>query len=389
MRGIILCFCFTLFAFCVLANVARNPLDAPDTQIDEQAHLSYAFTLIAQDRWWPDYTHFPMVNRTTQQPLTDVNYLNHPPTFYWLAKLLTHVTTVDGTVLRYVSLALTLAAMALYARIGQRLALPAMGTLLYAMLPFLIFMHLQVGFYNNDAAAILGGMLVVRASLSWFRGERIPQAFWLVMLGLALASVKLTAFMLVALYALCCLMLRRPQLRQLKMHHWLAACLIGAALLAPYVMLFLQTGSLAPETLGQQLVMAHHPAEGWSRVPILGWVPQERMEFLPWLLTFLRNFVNQVAGFDPSIVALGLIFLGFIASARQRAETPLQQIMLACCATSAMMLLVHIAFSWPRYHRYGWLLDSGLRYYFPLLAAYGAVCAGGIGQWGRMKGTAS
>lgn len=381
---------FFLFVAAIIANVARNPLAAGDTQIDEQAHLSYAFTLIAQDRWWPDFDHFPMVDRTTQKPLTDVNYLNHPPTFYWLAKL-GHALypPLNGTHLRALSLMLTIAAMAIYTRIGNRLALSPGGSIAYGMVPFLTYMHMQVGFYNNDAMALLGGMLVVDASLSWFRGEHIRRVFWLVLLGLALASVKLTAFMLVTLYVLCCMALTRHRLRELNVRHWLAAMLVGAALLTPYAALFRQTGSIAPETPGQQLLMQHIPAEGWSRLPIDGWVQQERMDFWPWLGTFLRHFAHQVERFDTTFIPLIFLCIGFAAVVRRRPVTPGQQMMLACCATSAMMLTVHIAFSWPRYQQYGWLLDSVLRYYFPLLGAYGAACAEGLQRLTRAKGTAS
>lgn len=371
-----------LFALTVFINVQNNPLDSIDTQQDEQAHLSYTLTLIDQDRWWPDFNHFPMYDRTTAKPLhISVNYLNHPPTFYWLAKLAHDaVPTLTPQDYRNGALAATLLAIALYGFIGTRLTMPLAPTVIYAVMPWLIYAHKQIGFYSNDSLAILGGLLVTYASLLWFNARRPRLALYLGLIGLALASVKLTALLLVGLYAAACILLTRNILRSISWQAWLAASLVGILILLPYLHLILQTGSPAPETIGQQLLMTAHPAgDNWSRVLITGWVQEPRMDFVHWLASFLQDFAVQVSHFDTSFLPLLLIGITLLRGLlTPQPLTPTTRMLGAGLIATAITLAIHTWFAWGRYLHYGWRLDSGLRYYYPLLAVYGAACGNAL-----------
>ena len=388
LRRLVLFVMMALFALTILINLHNNPLDGDDVQIDEQAHLSYALTLIDQHRFWPDFDHFTMADRTTAQPLRTTNYLNHPPTFYWLAKLAHDVVpTLTLQDYRNGATALSLLAIALYGFIGARLAMPLVATVLYAVMPWLIYMHRQVGFYNNDCLAILGGLLVTHASLLWFEQRRTALAFRLALIGLALASVKLTALILVGLYAASCLLLQRPALRSMPWQAWLAALLVGALILLPYAHLILETGSPAPETLGQRLMMTNHPpGDNWSRTLITGWVQEPRMHFLPWLMHFFHDFAVQVRINDTTFLPLLLIMVAMLRGLLlPQPPTPITCMLRAGFIATSITLLIHIWFAWGRYLHYGWRLDSGLRYYYPLLAVYGAACGTALNSVSRAK----
>ena len=328
-----------------------------------------------------DFHHFPLYDLATDKALHTPNYDNHPPTFYWLAKIV-HAAwpTLTPQDYRNAALLTTIAAMALYTFIGIRLAMPLIGNVVYALMPWMINMHLQTGFYNNDCAAILGGMLVVYASLLWFARERLNQAYWLGLFGLALASVKLTAFLLVGLYALTCLLLEFRAARAIAWRCWAFAVAVGILILLPYAYLIQLTGSPAPETPGQILLMTHHPAgDNWSRILIRGWVQEPRMDFPHWLLSFLHDFVVQLDSFDLTFLPLLLIALTLLrATLQSQTRTPVSRMQRAGLISTGITLAIHATFAWGRYLHYGWRLDSGLRYYFPLLALYGSACGSAL-----------
>jgi len=381
---------FVLFTVAMMFNIHRNPLDSSDTQMDEQGHISYAATLINQNRWWPNFEHFPMVDRTTLTPLKDINYINHPPTFYWLIKLMHQVyPSISAVHYRALSIMLIICAMALYTRIGTQLKLPWLSAAFYGLLPFLIYMQFQTGFFNNDSAAILGGMLAVYSSMLWFEGICTKRGYYFMFAGLVLASVKLTSFILVGLYVVICLLMLSNRRQQISAVQWLFAAMISLMLLVPYVMLLYYAGSFAPETLGQVDFMSHGHSNGvWERRPMEGWVKNPRMDFLNWLLTFFRNFAVQVGQFDTTFIPLLILVVYTIYRliSVSTVRNPLSLITIAGLWATIITLIIHLLFSWPRYQKFGWLLDSGLRYYFPLLAVYGAACGAAIAACISKKG---
>jgi hypothetical protein len=361
---------FLLFCIAAAYNIRTNPINDVVYTMDEQGHLSYALDLIQHHRWWPDFSDFMMYNVPSKP-----NYINHPPTFYWLAKLL-HAFHPAITVneLRLSMLPFAFAAMLLYTLLGLRLCRSLLASLLYAMVPFLVNMQFQVGFYNNDCMAILGGMIVAWASLDWLETIRSRRAFWWMLAGLAFASVKLTSLMLVGLYALACVWQNPTARRLLARRDWFLTLLACILMVLPYLYLIYLTGSPVPETAGQVAFMTHNPpGDTWSRHYLIGWVQEPRLHFLPWLLVFFEDLDVQWSHHNLAFIPLLLIVAGFaIATLRRSGRTPLRQAIVACAVATSITLICNIAFSWPRYIRFGWLLDSNVRYYFPLIGIYSA-----------------
>jgi hypothetical protein len=390
LRGLALSLGFLTLAVCILLNVARNPLNDRHTQVDEQAHLSYALTLIHTESWWPDFSHFTMYDTTAEKPLSMVNYLNHAPSFYWLAKIAHAVDpTLTAIDYRYFSLALTIIGLALYCYLGYCLNLTLTGTAAYSFMPVLVYLHLQTGFYNNDSLAMLGGMLVALASLQWFRGDTRARVVWLAMIGLTFASVKLTAFLLVGFYAAACVMLNPRSAAMLPWRTRLASMLWLVVLLIPYIYFFIVWGSPAPETVGQvKLMTPPQPGTDWSRVLIDGWVHEPRMDFIHWFIRFMRDFAVQVSNGDTTFIVPLLLFICLgrsLFTTQHPPHTTLARMLRACLIATSMTFCIHAAFAWARYEHYGWRLDSNLRYYFPLLALYGAACAEAISHIGHTR----
>jgi hypothetical protein len=361
-----------LFALATLLNVYHHPLTSPYTQVDEQAHLSYAQHLIEHQRWWPDYDHFVQYKTRDASRIDSLpNYLNHPPSFYWLAKALHWAMPEAGFAeFRMISISFLLVFIALYVAMGVRLSTGTASSIAYAMLPFLFYQQFQLGFFNNDALALVGGSLAVLASIHWFTSA-VRYAWVGLCLGLLLASVKLTALILVGAYVAACLLLRMTHLCQLRLWQWLLMLVSGVAALSPYLIMTLRFGSPAPETPGQLgkllLSMEHNPAAH---------APRESM--LQWLGEFLLRFADQLPSrlettFIPllCLAALFLVVMLYPHARRQYRRTALGSVLLATSIASLITLIIHAAFSWQRYLEYGWVYDSHIRYYMPLMAAYG------------------
>ena len=361
-----------LFAIATLLNVYHHPLTSPYTQVDEQAHLSYAQHLIEHQRWWPDYDHFVQYKTEDASRIDSLpNYLNHPPTFYWLAKALHWVMPNAGFAeFRAIAISLLLVFIALYVAIGMQLSAGTASGIGYAMLPFLFYQQFQLGFFNNDALALVGGSLAVLAGIHWFTSA--ARYAWVgLCLGLLLASVKLTALLLVGAYVATCPLLRLSHLRQLRVWQWLLMLVSGVAALSPYLIMTLRFGSPAPETQGQLgkllLSMEHNPAAYTTREPVL-----------QWLGDFLFRFADQLPSrFETTFIpllCLAALFLVVMLHPRTRHQclrTTLGSVLLAASIAGLGTLIIHAAFSWQRYLEYGWVYDSHIRYYMPLMAAYG------------------
>jgi len=356
-------------AFAALVALTLNNLATaafPFTAIDEHGHLSYTLHLINTHRWCPDFSQFPMVDVATNKALHTPNYINHPPMFYWFMKL-AHVAipSLHPIQFRLFSLALSLLAMWLYTRFGTRLGLSVGGSILYALFPFMLYLQLQMGFYSNDAMALLGGVITNYASLHWLKGERPHRSIFWMGAGVLLASVKLTALLLVGLYALFCLGLRAQQVRVLPRRFFLFGVFIAAISAAPFVYFLLTFGSPAPTTLGQlaQLKACLH----CNHAP---------MEFFAWLGFFISQFANQLsvpeATFFP-ILAYAAALLALFWPRMNQPSSPMRAMAIASAAATLITLGIHATFSWQRYHEYGWIFDSLVRYYLPLIGAYAAI----------------
>lgn len=342
--------------FGMIWHVAPTPY--PHAVTDEQAHYSYLQTMAQPGTWWPDFKHFLMVDAQTNQFTAQLNYLNHPPSFYWLGKPLPHASITQW---RALMMALFGVSMAFYSWLGYRRQWNLGPTVAFALLPIALLLPLQYGFISNDSVALLGGMLVV-AGLEYAATLPTRRTALILCIGLALCSVKLTAFLLVGFFLLAyCL----PQSSTKRF--WVPLLLTGLVLATPYLFLWLQYSSPAPNTPGQ-IAMLQAPS-------LRQGMPVEQLGWFAWLRLWLFTFANQYSGSGiialPVLALFGCLVLGAHQPGYARAA------LLATLVT----LSLHLIFSWPRYRQYAWFYDACIRYYFPLLPAYAISVATLIERW--------
>lgn len=357
------------FAGAVLWHTQIAPQPFPFTHIDEQAHYSYTMDLIRNHRWWPDFDHFPMTRASSNEVTEEPNYVNHPPQFYWLMKLVQQAFP-DADPIRYriVPLLFYLVAFGIYARLGWLLELTPVQALLYIALPILLYAPLQSGYYNNDGPAICGGMLACLGSWRWFQQGRY--AFALMLFGLTLASVKLTAFLLVGLYVAAALLQQPMQLRALRWR--LPIGMLWTMLLAlPFLYFWWHDGSPAPNFIGQDHLMKHNAVQ-W------GWMPHPDTGFFAFLLIALPLFADQFSIPEWTFLPLLWLIISALFFARRPTSGPTGAMARTVLLATFPMLAVHMVFAYARYRQYGWLLDMFVRYYFPLLPAYGALAVASL-----------
>jgi hypothetical protein len=92
----------------------------------------------------------------------------------------------------------------------------------------------------------------------------------------------------------------------------------------------------------------------------------------------LDEFANQFKGvfettFLPILVTFAMWLVAWCYPTRIAASTGL--LLRACSIASLSMLLIQLVFSYHRYQRFGWLYDSLIRYYYPLMPIYGLAMA--------------
>lgn len=379
--SIILWLGFAIFLLLTLNNIAQHPLTEPFNQIDEQGHISYAMDLVQRHHWWPDYGHFFMYDMVSQHEIAALNYINHPPTFYWLTKLATLlIPGFSPAYFRIVAQIFYGMAILIYWRIGHRRLRSIAAALWYVLVPFLLYVFLQIGFYNNDSLAMLGGMITGAASLHWFEGHRPLRAYWWMVLGLALATVKLTSALLIGSYVAACLWFGAKSTRSIPARdRWLGALLLTITAI-PYAYFTLQFGSPTPETPGQTALIAlpetlepAHDGMRWIFTTKHEWCEQPPLHFFGFLLVFLGNFADQLRVTELTFVPLLVIMASLCYAAI--APSSIRPLARATLLATWITLAIHAGFSWQRYQRLGWMLDSFVRYYFPLLGVYGYISA--------------
>lgn len=380
---------FFLLSYTVYMSLFVYNMDIPNSNVDEPAHIEYALYLIKHHCWWVDFNNFPIVHQNDFFPpgvpknhLTQ-NYLNHPPTFYWMAKAI-HALIPSLPLLKYrvMSYILLLVSMGIYARIGARCVNNLLPATWFAALPFLFYFKFLTGFFSNDSACFLGGMLSVAASLRWFQGECPRSSYAIMLVGLALASVKLTSFLLVGSYVLMCLTFN-PSRDQLKLFQWLCGALVVAILTLPYLKLIILYGSPAPETVGRmQLVYppktlgSAAPGMRWEFLAHRGWIQHHPFDFFDFTVTFLTDFADQIS--MPEITFLPLLVISASLLFFLIRPSPMRSLALVTMFATILTLAIHIAFTWRQYLQSGHMDGAFVRYYFPLLGAYGLLSAKAI-----------
>ena len=346
-RALILLFAAAFFFHAMATKLPLRPF--PFEGMDEPAHAAYTEHLGQNDLLLPDFDDFPMSPTNAQQ-----NYLNHPPHFY-----LPLASTVPNDAATYRHYAFLFAALiaALYFAFGMQLRASLGATALYAAFPFLLSAEHLLGFYNNDLWGILGGVLACFGSYRWLQHPNSSRAHWLIAFGLLFASAKFTALLLVGIYLACVYMLHPQRSNRLVIF---IACALAAA---PYAYFLYRYGSPVPDTAGKRAILQHYAAAaGWPELPPL--------IFIDWLIFALISFARVHAGLDLTWAGLLLLIASWVAL-RAMPRSPAAIIARAACIATLLVLLVHLGFSYQRYVAYAWLKDFYVRYYFPLLPAYG------------------
>ena len=333
---------------------------------DEQGHFSYLVHLATTGAWWPDLAIMPIYD-LSGAATGALNFINHPPLFYLAAEpayALVAALGLEPSWLRAFTLVFSFAA---FGAIAALLAAMRFGPLsIAAALCAALFLDVPVfsTFFNNDQFALLGGALAVFGAARRVRDRADGIGLALILAGVALASVKLTALMLVGCFAFIALIgdrARKPDFRALA-----ALMLVGLAASAPYAIYLLQYGSPAPDTPGQTAMLKGYIAEfGWDRLP--------RVDLIGYISTVPALFATQLG-------KSGLVFLGFMAlclaplaafaRSADETEATVSAVVRAAMIATLLVLVVHVAFAFRRYEALGWLGDLYPRYYFPLLAAY-------------------
>lgn len=329
----------------------------PWHNIDEDAHYSYVQHLIHHHFFWPDFNDFHMYAAGVET--TKLNYLNHPPLFYFLPTLL---SIESPFTYRMYGLCFYSLCIWAYVYFGYKLHLHISESIAYAMVPWTLYMWIGSGFFNNDAWAILGGCLSCLGTLEWLQNNAQRRSIWLISLGILLASAKLTSFLLVGCFVVLVLVFTWRQRIFLRSTNYSVIFLSLAASALPYLYFIYRYGSPTPNTPGQLQQLSsvgEHPS----------------MSLMPWLICALSNFVDQLKGqTELTFLPVLLVIWGgikLVSSSTFPKNSARRILISASCISTLIVLTIHLTFSYERYIKYGWLYDSLIRYYFPLLPIYG------------------
>lgn len=307
------------------------------------------------------------------------NYLNHPPVYYaFLARLGPVLEGHPRAVIVYRLFNVAIAAIGLAALLAIGLAARLPRYLFYAyVVPVTSVPVLAqlAGSINNDNAAFAGGAIATLATLQFLAAKK-PAALVAALCGVVIASwAKLTGLLLVGgmfggvFLWLCWRRHLQPR--------WIGVTAVALLLaISPYIALFMQYGSPAPNTAGQIAMLK-------TGAHVAGWDVAERMSPAAYAVYFVREFVlgwmptlaprtalNYAALLIPLATAL-CTFAGVVASIRRiahRNEGAIDVVIVASGLAFAITFVIHGVFSYQRHVMYGWMMDAYPRYYLPLAA---------------------
>lgn len=348
----------------MLAKLARARF--PFRGGDEQGHFSYLVHLAKTGEWWPDLAAIPLYDLSGAATAIQ-NFINHPPLFYWFAEPVYRLILalgLDPSWLRAFTLVFSVAALCVIAALVVRMRFGALtiAALIWAMLFLLV--PTFAAFFNNDQFALLGGALAVFGAARRIEDRSDGIGLALVLAGVALASVKLTALMLVGGFATVALLGgwgRRPDFRGLS-----SLALVGLAASVPYGVYLVQYGGPTPDTAGQTAMLKAYIVEfGWNRL--------DRVGLVDYLFNAPAMFAVQLgAGAFTLLAFMALCLAPFTAFRKPADETEAvaSAVVRAAMLATVAVLVLHLAFAYRRYEALGWLGDLYPRYYFPLLGAY-------------------
>lgn len=359
-------------AFCaVRKDVTRG--------FDEVAQASYVASLQKSGETWPDLADMRLLDPASFRFTGRKNYLNHLPAYYaLLARLGPRLEGHPRAIIVYRLINVAIAAIGLAALLAVGLVARLPRYWLYAYIaPILCIPVLPqlAGSINNDNAAFAGGAIATLAAMQFIATERAG-ALVAVLCGVLIASwAKLTGLLLVGgMVSGIFVWLAWRRRLQPRWGVLAAAAMMLAAV--PYVALFVQYGSPAPNTPGQiaMLKMGAHIA-GWDVAPRMSPVAYAVYfvgEFIRgWMPTLApHNALNDVALVIPLAMAC-CAFAGVMASVRRiarRDESAIDVVVVASALAFAVTFGIHGVFSYQRHLAYGWMMDAYPRYYLPLAA---------------------
>lgn len=367
-----------LVLFIVAATLSAVRKDVT-VGFDEVAHASYIAHLQHTHEAWPAFSELRMLDPSNFRFTSELNYLDHPPIYYWL---LSHLgPSLEGhpdaiLIYRLLNVALGGIGLAALMAIGIVLRVPRL-TLYAYLLPLACIPVLAplAGSVNNDNAAFAGGAIATLAALQFLMTGSLA---WLIaaLVGVVIASwAKFTGLLLAG-------GLVGGVLAWLSWHRrlparWIALIAIAALLAsAPYIILFAQYGSPVPRTSGQlDLIRGGALATGWAsaqRLSPASFAASFLSEFVrEWLPTLRpRSALNELALAIPVGAALCAL-AGLALSARRIAAVkaePLDVVVAAGFVAFAATFLSHFIFSYRLHVEFGWLTTAYPRYYLPLAA---------------------
>lgn len=367
---------------------------------DERAHYSYAVHLAGEPELSPSFDAMFLVDPDAHSAWTnDRNYLNHPPFYYGSVALplraLSGTAAVSPLLLRLANVAMSVAALALALQIGLRADWPAPARLVFGvMLATTPTLPLLGGIVTNDNLAWLGGALCCLGAYRLLSGGLSGGRLAMLAAGVALASLaKLTAAMLCGLFLIVVLvtLAARDGWRTLADRRLILALVFCSLALLPYLWLWSEYGSPAPYTKGQAAILEQRLAEipAWreQRHDLLRYAGHFVLSLLMFWPPTVPRAAIEIALLAVPLACLVLAVLGVVIASRpprHRHRTPIEVLVLCGTIAVAVVMAVHLGFTFERHLETGWLKGVYPRYYFPLLpllAAAAGIAVARLNSW--------
>lgn len=359
---------------------------------DEHAHFSYALHVLQTSEVAPSLDDLRLTDPSAPARWSEQrNYLNHPSPYYvlmaWAARPFDLSAPGLIRLWRLFGAALAALGLALMLRLGREAGWSAPAqTAFVTLIALNPTLPVLGGIISNDNLALVGGALTCLGVFRLLAGARSGGVWMTAAAGVLIASVaKLTAALLCGLllaFALAWLIAGSGLAVIRSWQAWL--CLSAAALGAgPYLALIIEHGSPAPFTAGQAAILASRLAEmpEWQ---------SSRLGFWPYVAHFWQSLLvywppvtpansAQVALLALPATCLGLSLIAALGAMRAvaagRGDDPTACFVACGTLAMAVMLMVHLGFTFARHQDTGWLRGVYPRYYFPLLAVLPAACA--------------
>lgn len=305
------------------------------------------------------------------------NYLNHPPVYYvFLGCLGPNIEGSPYALLyfRLLNVALSGVGLAVILWMGYWLCSKKLAFYAYSIPLFCIPVLMPLaGSINNDNAAFCGGCLAM-AGLYRQLSESSPQGLALMLVGLLISGLaKLTGLLLTGTLIAAGLLYLAWHGRFRRA--WIAPVIVTFLIAAlPYVLLEIQYGSPAPNTVAQEAALRSGSA-------VMGWT--KRLSFIPYVIHFLTQLIAswmptlsprgplQFAMLALPLAAIGFSMSGIFMATRRLLhgiERPMDVVLLSGTLAFAVTFTCHIVFSYERHLATGWMMDAYFRYYLPVVA---------------------